>query len=82
MLREADANGDGRISRQEFTELLQSSVVPDSLSLYDDRLGAAVASKGQAADQAAKPQAPKPQAPKPQAPKPQAPKPQGARKRG
>jgi calcium-dependent protein kinase len=48
MLREADANGDGKISRQEFTKLLQSSVVPDSLSFYDDRLG----SRDQAAGQA------------------------------
>jgi hypothetical protein len=37
MLREADANGAGKISREEFTLLLTSSVVPDSLSFYDDR---------------------------------------------
>jgi calcium-dependent protein kinase len=38
MLREADANGDGRISRTEFCALLQENVAPDSLSLYDARL--------------------------------------------
>lgn len=37
MLREADANGDGRISREEFYSLLRDSNVPDSLSFYDDR---------------------------------------------
>ncbi|GBF98366.1 calcium dependent kinase [Raphidocelis subcapitata] len=38
MLREADANGDGRISRAEFSALLRETVAPDSLSLYDSRL--------------------------------------------
>jgi hypothetical protein len=38
MLREADANGDGRISRAEFSALLLEKVSPDSLSLYDNRL--------------------------------------------
>jgi calcium-dependent protein kinase len=38
MLREADANGDGRISRSEFSALLHENVSPDSLSLYDARL--------------------------------------------
>lgn len=38
MLREADENGDGRISRQEFYNLLRDNVAPDSLSMYDDRL--------------------------------------------
>ncbi|KAG2490878.1 hypothetical protein HYH03_010796 [Edaphochlamys debaryana] len=39
MLREADINGDGKISREEFFELLKESHAPDSLSFYDDRLG-------------------------------------------
>jgi calcium-dependent protein kinase len=38
MLREADENGDGRISKQEFSNLLRDNVAPDSLSMYDDRL--------------------------------------------
>jgi len=38
MLREADSNGDGRISRDEFHALLRDQVTPDSLSLYDNRL--------------------------------------------
>jgi hypothetical protein len=38
MLREADANGDGQISRAEFAGLLRENVSPDSLSLYDNRL--------------------------------------------
>lgn len=38
MLREADANGDGKISRSEFSALLRENVAPDSLSLYDSRL--------------------------------------------
>lgn len=38
MLREADTNGDGKISRQEFTHLLKDSCNRDDLSLYDDRL--------------------------------------------
>ncbi|KXZ54832.1 hypothetical protein GPECTOR_4g903 [Gonium pectorale] len=38
MLREADANGDGKISREEFFDLLKESHAPDSLSFYDDRL--------------------------------------------
>jgi calcium-dependent protein kinase len=38
MLREADANGDGKISRAEFSGLLRENVTPDSLSLYDNRL--------------------------------------------
>ena len=46
MLREADANGDGKISREEFTQLLASSVVPDSLSFYDTRLGDSTSSGG------------------------------------
>lgn len=39
MLREADENGDGKVSREEFRELLVgSSSTPDSLSQYDPRL--------------------------------------------
>ncbi|KAI8474838.1 MAG: kinase-like domain-containing protein [Monoraphidium minutum] len=38
MLREADANGDGKISRAEFSGLLRENISPDSLSLYDNRL--------------------------------------------
>ncbi|GIL82813.1 hypothetical protein Vretimale_8185 [Volvox reticuliferus] len=38
MLREADTNGDGKISREEFFDLLKESHAPDSLSFYDDRL--------------------------------------------
>lgn len=38
MLREADANGDGRISKEEFNDLLKNQHAPDSLSFYDDRL--------------------------------------------
>lgn len=38
MLREADTNGDGRISKEEFNDLLKNNHAPDSLSFYDDRL--------------------------------------------
>ena len=40
MLREADANGDGRVSREEFSELLMGAADanPDALSAYDPRL--------------------------------------------
>lgn len=39
MLREADENGDGKVSREEFRELLVGcSSTPDSLSQYDPRL--------------------------------------------
>jgi len=38
MLREADTNGDGKISREEFTDLLTSGPNPDILSHYDARL--------------------------------------------
>lgn len=38
MLREADTNGDGQISKEEFYDLLRDGHAPDSLSFYDDRL--------------------------------------------
>jgi len=38
MLREADSNGDGKVSREEFAELLTSGPAPDVLSHYDPRL--------------------------------------------
>jgi calcium-dependent protein kinase len=38
MLREADTNGDGRVSRDEFHNLLKEHQSPDSLSFYDTRL--------------------------------------------
>ena len=37
MLREADTNGDGMVSRDEFVTLLQANSVPDSLDAYDPR---------------------------------------------
>ena len=37
-MREADVNGDGRISREEFHLLLGGSPVPDSLDQYDARV--------------------------------------------
>lgn len=38
VLREADVNGDGRISKEEFNQLLGGSPVPDSLDQYDARI--------------------------------------------
>jgi hypothetical protein len=40
MMREADENGDGRISRAEFFSLLSAAAMGmhDSLSMYDDRV--------------------------------------------
>eukprot|EP00887_Chlorella_sp_A99_P003430 scaffold7.g3430.t1 len=38
MLREADVNGDGRISQAEFRELLLGTTLPDTLHQYDSRL--------------------------------------------
>ena len=38
MLREADANGDGLVSREEFSTLLTETHLPDSLDQYDARL--------------------------------------------
>ncbi len=41
MLREADANGDGRISKDEFVALLQEASMRDSLDQYDSRYSGA-----------------------------------------
>lgn len=41
MLREADANGDGRISKEEFIALLQEASMRDSLDQYDSRYSGA-----------------------------------------
>ncbi len=38
MMREADANGDGKISRKEFDRLLMGCSANDALHLYDPRL--------------------------------------------
>lgn len=38
MLREADVNGDGLISKEEFVSLLGETNVADSLDQYDARL--------------------------------------------
>lgn len=46
MLREADTNGDGQISKEEFYDLLRDNNTPDSLSFYDDRLGKAAEMAG------------------------------------
>lgn len=37
MLREADTNGDGIVSKEEFASLLEANEVPDSLDAYDPR---------------------------------------------
>jgi hypothetical protein len=50
MLREADENGDGRISRQEFYNLLRDNLAPDSLSMYDSRLSLSNASDNGTSD--------------------------------
>jgi calcium-dependent protein kinase len=52
MLREADENGDGRISREEFLNLLRHDTA-DHLSLYDSRLGSPSASRDEVAAAAA-----------------------------
>jgi Ca2+-binding EF-hand superfamily protein len=41
LLREADADGDGRISRAEFDAVLCEATADDALALYDARLAAA-----------------------------------------
>ena len=38
MLREADTNGDGKVSREEFADLLTAGPNPDILFHYDSRL--------------------------------------------
>lgn len=39
MLREADANGDGKVSKEELTELLTGNLIhTDVLSQYDPRI--------------------------------------------
>lgn len=38
MMREADLNGDGKVSKEEFLNLLHETSVPDSLDQYDARL--------------------------------------------
>ena len=46
MLREADENGDGLVSRQEFHDLFTRSTAPDVLQGYDARWTAPEASNG------------------------------------
>ena len=38
MMREADINSDGKVSREEFYSLLHDNMVPDSLDQYDSRI--------------------------------------------
>ena len=38
MLREADTNRDGQISKEEFQQLMRNTVVPDALEQYDSRI--------------------------------------------
>lgn len=39
LIREADLNGDGKVSKEEFNKLLEPDQhTTDSLSFYDDRL--------------------------------------------
>ncbi len=37
-MREADTNGDGKVSKEEFVHLLLGSPVSDSLDQYDARI--------------------------------------------
>ncbi len=37
-MREADTNGDGMVSKEEFVHLLLGSPVSDSLDAYDARI--------------------------------------------
>ena len=46
MLREADENGDGLVSRKEFHDLLTRSTMPDVLQGYDARWTAPEPSNG------------------------------------
>ena len=46
MLREADENGDGLVSREEFHDLFTRSTTPDVLQGYDSRWSAPEASNG------------------------------------
>ena len=46
MLREADENGDGLVSREEFHDLFTRSTTPDVLQGYDARWTAPEASNG------------------------------------
>lgn len=52
MLREADVNGDGRISREEFFRLLSGPGMGmhDSLSMYDNRLDTTLSSQDEYAE--------------------------------
>ncbi|KAG2424379.1 hypothetical protein HXX76_014588 [Chlamydomonas incerta] len=58
MLREADTNGDGKISREEFFDLLRDGHAPDSLSFYDDRLSIGEDGRARPVTQAHPPQQP------------------------
>ena len=38
MLREADTNKDGQISKEEFHDLMRNTVMPDALEQYESRV--------------------------------------------